>query len=116
LPDKPSAYLEVEERLNPTKICVRLQEKRKGIFVIDFVILFIDYIDDAFIVFDRKKDKNIGMHTSSVLPVGDGMNKFLKSAGITFGRKITTGMPRANKSDNIIDRGQKEKREYYYGD
>jgi len=116
LPDKPSAYLEVEERLNPAKICVRLQEKRKGIFVIDFVILFIDYIGDAFIVFDRKKDKNIGRHAFYRLPVGDGMNKFLKSVGITFGRKITTGRPSANKSDNIIDRGQKEKREYYYAD
>jgi len=44
------------------------------------------------------------------------MNKFLKSAGITFGRKITTGRSSANKSDNIIDREQKEKREYYYAD
>jgi ATP-binding cassette subfamily E protein 1 len=44
------------------------------------------------------------------------MNKFLKSVGITFRREPETGRPRANKFGSVIDRGQKEKGEYYYAD
>jgi len=118
--DEPSAYLDVEERLNMAKILRSFAgEKEKGIFVIDHDILFIDYISDALIVFERKraeKDIIVEGHASSVLSVRDGMNKFLKSVGITFRREPETGRPRANKSGSVIDRGQKEKGEYYYTD
>ncbi len=122
---EPSAYLDVEEQAyldigEPLNLAKFLRsfawEKEKGIFVIDHDILFIDYISDALIVFERKKDRIVEGHASFVLPVRDGMNKFLKSVGITFRREITTGRPRANKSGSVIDRGQKEKREYYYAD
>jgi len=115
--DEPSAYLDVEERLNLAKFLRSFAgEKEKGIFVIDHDILFIDYISDALIVFERKKENIVDGHASSILPVRDGMNKFLKSVGITFRREITTGRPRANKSGSVIDRGQKDKGEYYYAD
>jgi len=117
--DEPSAYLDVEERLNLAKFLRSFAgEKEKGIFVIDHDILFIDYISDAMIVFERKKahDSYVEGYASSVLNVRDGMNKFLKSVGITFRREPETGRPRANKLDSVIDRGQKEKGEYYYAD
>ena len=117
--DEPSAYLDVEERLNLAKFLRSFAgEKEKGIFVIDHDILFIDYISDAMIVFERKK-AHISLvegYASSILNVRDGMNKFLKSVGITFRREPETGRPRANKSGSVIDRGQKEKGEYYYTD
>ncbi len=117
--DEPSAYLDVEERLNLAKFLRSFAgEKEKGIFVIDHDILFIDYISDAMIVFERKK-AHISLvegYASSILNVRDGMNKFLKSVGITFRREPETGRPRANKSGSVIDRGQKEKGEYYYAD
>lgn len=113
--DEPSAYLDVEERLNLAKFLRSFAgEKEKGIFVVDHDILFIDYISDAIIVFERKKEDVIEGHASSVLNVKDGMNKFLSSVGITFRREPTTGRPRANKFDSVMDRGQKEKGEYYY--
>ncbi len=119
--DEPSAYLDVEERLNLAKFLRSFAaEKEKGVFVIDHDILFIDYISDALIVFERKKDDDdtsiLEGHASPILNVRDGMNKFLKSVGITFRREPETGRPRANKSGSVIDRGQKEKGEYYYAD
>ncbi|NCN65012.1 MAG: hypothetical protein COV98_05695 [Candidatus Altarchaeum sp. CG12_big_fil_rev_8_21_14_0_65_33_22] len=85
--DEPSAYLDVEERLNLAKFLRSFAgENEKGIFVVDQDILFIDYISDALIVFEREKDI-VKRHASSVLSVRDGMNKFLKSVGITFRRE-----------------------------
>ncbi|MDI6730222.1 MAG: ribosome biogenesis/translation initiation ATPase RLI [Candidatus Altarchaeum sp.] len=118
--DEPSAYLDVEERLNLVKFLRSFAgEKEKGVFVIDHDILFIDYISDALIVFERKKDDDASIvegHASSILNVREGMNKFLKSVEITFRREPETGRPRANKLDSVIDRVQKEKGEYYYAD
>jgi len=117
--DEPSAYLDVEERLNLAKFLRSFAgEKEKGIIVIDHDILFIDYISDAIIVFERNKSNayNVEGHASSILNIRDGMNKFLKSVGITFRREPETGRPRANKFDSVIDREQKEKGEYYYTD
>jgi len=115
--DEPSAYLDVEERLNLAKFLRSFAaEKEKGIFVVDHDILFIDYISDAIIVFEKNKKNIFEGHASSVLSVREGMNKFLKLLGITFRREPETGRPRANKFGSVMDREQKEKGEYYYAD
>jgi ATP-binding cassette subfamily E protein 1 len=46
----------------------------------------------------------------------DGMNRFLKSVGITFRRDADTKRPRINKLDSRLDKEQKEKGEYYYSE
>jgi ATP-binding cassette subfamily E protein 1 len=45
-----------------------------------------------------------------------GMNRFLKSVGITFRRDADTKRPRINKQDSRLDKEQKEKGEYYYSE
>lgn len=116
--DEPSAYLDIEERLKLAKYIRNFAEKKeKSILVVDHDIMFIDYISDNLIVFEKEeikeKHKEYGF-ASSVLSMRDGMNKFLKKLNITFRRDPETKRPRANKIDSVKDREQKEKGEYYY--
>jgi ATP-binding cassette subfamily E protein 1 len=111
--DEPSAYLDVEQRLNTAKMLRRYIEKREvtGI-VVDHDILFTDYLSDRLMVFSGTP----GVRGRSTQPMGkkDGMNTFLKTMGVTFRRDPETGRPRANKPGSQKDRDQKERGEYYY--
>ena len=113
--DEPSAFLDVEQRLNVSRTIRRMaDEKDAGMFIIDHDILFQDYISDRFIVFSGEAGK-IGKG-SSPLDKRSGANKFLKEMGITFRRDPDTGRPRVNKEGSQRDLYQKEIGEYYYVD
>jgi ATP-binding cassette subfamily E protein 1 len=111
--DEPSAYLDVEQRLNTAKMLRRYMEKREvtGI-VVDHDILFTDYLSDRLMVFSGTP----GISGRSTEPMGkkDGMNTFLDTMEVTFRRDPDTGRPRANKPGSQKDRNQKERGEYYY--
>ncbi len=113
--DEPSAFLDVEQRLNVSRTIRRMaDEKDAGMFIIDHDILFQDYISDRFIVFSGEAGK-VGKG-SSPLDKRSGANKFLKEMGITFRRDPDTGRPRVNKEGSQRDLYQKEIGEYYYVD
>jgi len=111
--DEPSAYLDVEQRLNTAKMLRRYIEKREvtGI-VVDHDILFTDYLSDRLMVFSGEP----GVSGRATRPMGkkEGMNTFLKVMEVTFRRDPDTGRPRANKPGSQKDRDQKERGEYYY--
>lgn len=111
--DEPSAYLDVEQRLNVAKMIRRVMEKRgtTGI-VVDHDILFADYISDRLMIFGGEPGAR--GFASPPLSMKEGMNRFLKDVGITFRRDPETGRPRANKAESSLDREQKAKGEYYY--
>jgi len=111
--DEPSAYLDVEQRLNTAKMIRRVMEKRKttGI-IVDHDILFIDYISDRLMVFVG--EPGVRGASTAILDMREGMNAFLKDVNVTFRRDPETGRPRANKSESRKDREQKSKGEYYY--
>jgi len=111
--DEPSAHLDVEERIQISKIIRRSIEDRKATaLVIDHDIYLIDLVSDRLLVF--LGNPGIKGKTSGPLEMKDGMNLFLKMLGITFRRDEETKRPRINKLNSRLDREQKERGEYYY--
>ena len=111
--DEPSAYLDVEERLNMARTIRRVVESRgSSAFVVEHDVFALDFIADRLMVFTGEPGvKGIGYSPTSLR---DGMNTFLKEIGVTFRRDPTTYRPRVNKEGSKLDRLQKEMNEYFY--
>ncbi|MCK4481957.1 ribosome biogenesis/translation initiation ATPase RLI [Candidatus Bathyarchaeota archaeon] len=111
--DEPSAYLDVEERLNMARTIRRVVETYNvTAFVVEHDVVAQDFIADRLMVFTGKPGvKGAANPTTSLR---DGMNMFLKEMEVTFRRDLTTKRPRVNKEDSKLDKLQKEIGEYYY--
>ncbi len=111
--DEPSAYLDVEERLNMAKTLRRVVEAH-GIpaFVVEHDVVTQDFIADRLMVFNGEP----GVKGTANPPTSlrKGMNTFLKEMDITFRRDSVTMRPRVNKEDSQMDKFQKGIGEYYY--
>jgi ATP-binding cassette subfamily E protein 1 len=111
--DEPSAYLDVEERLNIAKTLRRVVEAH-GIpaFVVEHDVVTQDFIADRLIVFNGAPGVSGTANAPSFLR--QGMNMFLKEMNITFRRDPATLRPRVNKANSQMDEFQKGIGEYYY--
>jgi ATP-binding cassette subfamily E protein 1 len=111
--DEPSAYLDVEERLNMAKTLRRVVEAH-GIpaFVVEHDVVTQDFIADRLMVFNGTSGESGFAHPPTTLR--QGMNTFLKEMNITFRRDSSTFRPRVNKDGSQMDKFQKEIGEYYY--
>jgi ATP-binding cassette subfamily E protein 1 len=111
--DEPSAYLDVEERLNIAKTLRRVVEAH-GIpaFVVEHDVVTQDFIADRLMVFNGEPGVLGTANTPTSLR--QGMNMFLKEMNITFRRDPTTLRPRVNKENSQMDEFQKGIGEYYY--
>jgi len=111
--DEPSAHLDVEQRTLATRMVRRFAESNEvSVLVVDHDIYMIDLLSDRLMVFEGEpgeRGKALGP-----FEMRKGMNRFLKSADITFRRDEDTKRPRVNKPDSRLDREQKAKGEYYY--
>ena len=87
--DEPSAYLDVEERLNMAKTLRRVVEAH-GIpaFVVEHDVVTQDFIADRLMVFNGRPGETGLAHPPTSLR--SGMNTFLKEMGITFRRDSVT--------------------------
>ena len=113
--DEPTAFLDIEQRFEFAGLLRKvISEKEKSAFVVDHDIVFIDAIANRLMVFEGKSSVN--GHASKPHKKRDGMNAFLKMAGITMRRDKDTKRPRINKPDSALDREQKKNNEYYYTD
>ncbi len=111
--DEPSAYLDIEQRLNVAKkINEIVKKKGSSAIVIDHDILFLDYLSEKLMVF--KGEPSLKGETIGPLNMKEGMNVFLKEVKITMRRDGQSKRPRINKENSVKDREQKEKNEYYY--
>ncbi len=111
--DEPSAYLDSNQRMEAAKTVRRVMEKRgKSAMIVDHDIYFLDMVSDSIMVFDGKPGV-IG-EGKGPFDMRSGMNLFLKMVDVTFRRDNETNRPRINKPGSRLDRGQKEKGEYYY--
>ncbi len=111
--DEPSAYLDIEQRLNVAKkINEIVKKKGSSAIVIDHDILFLDYLSEKLMVF--KGEPSLKGETIGTLNMKEGMNVFLKEVKITMRRDGQSKRPRINKENSVKDREQKEKNEYYY--
>jgi|Deesub1362A_J573_1020465.scaffolds.fasta_scaffold00012_66 ATP-binding cassette subfamily E protein 1 len=111
--DEPSAFIDVEDRIEVALAINRfIKLNKKPAAVIDHDLIVIDAISDRIIVFDGEPAVN--GHASPPMHKRDGMNRFLSDVDITLRRDRHSGRPRINKPNSRLDREQKEKKEYYY--
>lgn len=111
--DEPSAYLDVEQRIQTAKvICDHMARRDKTAVVVDHDLLFIDYVSSRLIIFEGEPGRH-GIANPSEEMVS-GMDRFLKGLGITFRKDPDTLRPRANKKGSVKDREQKMSGSYYY--
>lgn len=111
--DEPTAFLDVEQRLNAGRAISKIVEsKNAASLIIDHDIVFIDYVSDRAMVFQGEP----GLNGKATAPADlrTSMNTFLSDLNITFRRDKETKRPRVNKLDSYLDREQKEQGEYYY--
>ena len=111
--DEPSAYLDVEERLNVAKAIRRVVEARAvPAFVVEHDVVTQDFIADRLMVFSG--EPGVQGLANPPTTLRKGMNAFLKEMNVTFRRDSVTHRPRVNKEGSRLDNFQKEIGEYYY--
>lgn len=111
--DEPSAYLDIEERLEMTKAIRRtIKEKGSTAFVVEHDVVAQDFIADRIMVFNG--EPGVKGYANSPKGLRKGMNSFLRSMQITFRRDPDTRRPRINKEGSRLDKYQKSIGEYYY--
>ena len=111
--DEPSAFLDVEMRLQVAQLLRKsIEELKKAGFVVEHDIITQDFIADSILVFNGIP----GLEGNVMAPqsLRDGFNMFLKIMGITFRRDSITKRPRVNKSGSNKDVYQKRINEFYY--
>lgn len=111
--DEPSAFLDVEMRLQVAQLLRKsIEELKKAGFVVEHDIITQDFIADSILVFDGIP----GLEGKAMAPqsLRDGFNTFLKIMGITFRRDSMTKRPRVNKLGSNKDTYQKRINEFYY--
>jgi len=111
--DEPSAFLDVEMRLQVAQLLRKsIEELKKAAFVVEHDIITQDFIADSILVFEGIP----GLEGTALPPqnLRDGFNLFLKMMNITFRRDSITNRPRVNKSGSNKDAYQKRINEYYY--
>ncbi|MFX1237282.1 MAG: ribosome biogenesis/translation initiation ATPase RLI [Promethearchaeota archaeon] len=111
--DEPSAFLDVEMRLQVAQILRKsIEELKKAAFVVEHDIITQDFIADSILVFKGQP----GIKGNALAPqnLRDGFNLFLEMMGITFRRDTITKRPRVNKIGSNKDDYQKRIKEYYY--
>ncbi|MGC9309875.1 MAG: ribosome biogenesis/translation initiation ATPase RLI, partial [Candidatus Nanoarchaeia archaeon] len=108
--DEPSAYLDVEERINIAKIIKDvMMEKEKTAFVVDHDLLLISYLADNLMIFSGEPGKH--GQAGEIMDFEKGISRLLEDLDITLRKEPETGRPRINKPGSIKDREQKAKGE-----
>jgi ATP-binding cassette subfamily E protein 1 len=111
--DEPSAYLDVEERLNMARAIRRVVEAHNvTAFVVEHDVVAQDFIADRLMVFTG--EPGVKGIADKPTRLRDGMNMFLKQMEVTFRRDPLTKRPRVNKDGSRLDKFQKQTGEYYY--
>ena len=110
--DEPSAYLDVEARVELGKALKRFARKtEKPLMVIDHDLMMLDYISDRGVVF--KGEPGIKGKSSEPTRIEHALNDFLEDVGLTYRKDHDSGRPRANKPGSQKDKEQRNNGEYY---
>lgn len=110
--DEPSAYLDVEERIQIGSIIRTIAKKANAVaIVIEHDIQIADSLMDRLLLFTGEP----GVHGETVGPLNKkkGMNQFLEILDITFRRDPKTGRARLNKKGSKKDREQRHRGQYW---
>ncbi len=110
--DEPSAFLDIEQRFEFAALLRKvISESEKSAFVVDHDIVFIDAIANRLLVFEG--ESSVEGRASAPLDKKDGMNGFLKMAGITMRRDKDSARPRINKPGSQLDDQQRKSGDYF---
>ncbi len=110
--DEPSAYLDVDARVELARTLKRFARKTgKPLLVIDHDLMLLDYISDRGVVFTGEPGAK--GRSSEPEKISQALNSFLKQVEITYRKDPESGRPRANKPGSQKDREQRERDEYY---
>lgn len=110
--DEPSAYLDVEARVELGRTLKRFARKtEKPLMVIDHDLLMLDYIADRGMVF--RGNPGVKGESTEPMKIGNAIDLFLQDVDLTFRKDPDTGRPRANKPGSQKDQEQREKGEFY---
>ena len=110
--DEPSAYMDVEARVDLGKTLKNFARKtEKPLMVIDHDLMLLDYMSDRGMVFSG--EPGINGQADSPERIEHAMNKFLKQVGVTYRKDHETNRPRANKPDSQKDKDQRHSGDYY---
>jgi len=108
--DEPSAFLDVENRLQLVKILKRIIEnKEASAVIVDHDLHLISQISNRIMLFSGKPEK---FGKAEIVKTYEGLNNFLKNLNITFRRDPETGRFRANKLFSQLDKEQKKRKEF----
>ncbi len=111
--DEPSAFLDIEQRLEFADLLQKLiTGSKKAAFVIDHDLVLLDAVSSRMMIFEGEPGKK-GKATKPA-EKKQSMNRFLENAKITLRRDKDSKRPRINKPDSALDREQKQAGEYYY--
>ncbi len=109
--DEPSAFLDVEERVSLAKtINDYILEKGKTAFVVDHDFLLISYVADSILYFKGERGKFGKVEEPKEFI--DGISEMLKDLDITLRKDKDSNRPRINKKNSVLDREQKEKKQW----
>jgi len=111
--DEGSAFLDVEERLNATRVIRHIISKNDAAcLAIEHDIQIADALADRILLFEGMP----GIHGVTIGPLGkkDGLNRFLKRIDVTFRRDSETGRARLNKKGSQLDKMQRTIESYYH--
>ena len=114
--DEPTAFLDIEQRVNISKILKRffLHNRKLG-FIVEhdvMVTMSIGSIPNSQIITFSESASGTFI-ANSPIPFTTGINEFLKELNITCRRDHENHRPRFNKIGSTKDREQKEANTYY---
>lgn len=111
--DEPSAYLDSEQRIIAAKVIKRfILHAKKTAFIVEHDFIMATYLADRVIVFEGSPA--VKATACSPQSLVSGMNRFLKSLGITFRRDPSNFRPRINKLNSIKDCEQKAAGDFFF--
>jgi ATP-binding cassette, sub-family E, member 1 len=113
--DEPSAFLDVEDRINIAKFLHRfVKSQGKSAIIVDHDMQLVDLVADSLMIFSGNPGEQGIVESPTNKEIG--MNTFLESLSVTYRRDENTGRPRINKLGGRLDRAQKYSGDYYKRD
>jgi ATP-binding cassette subfamily E protein 1 len=113
--DEPSAFLDVEDRINIAKFLHRfVKSQGKSAIIVDHDMQLVDLVADSLMIFSGNPGEQGIVESPTNKEIG--MNRFLESLSVTYRRDENTGRPRINKLGGRLDRAQKYSGDYYLRD
>lgn len=110
--DEPSAFIDVEDRLQIAEVIRDMMIKQDSCaIVVDHDIQFLDYIGDTMLVFSGVPG-SVG-RVEKPVPKEEGMNAVLRMLNITYRMDKESHRPRINKPGSQLDLAQRKAGKYY---